>query len=102
MAVPDPQALAAQGKVIEAQKEFASIQLAQTVRSEKAKTAVNFILLPLQTPDGVKRQEPEDTPECKAARAACYRYLEAYFSTTTDFEAGVALYEEPVSQFATA
>jgi hypothetical protein len=93
MAVPDPQALAAQQKVIDAQKEMGAMQMAQQVRAEKANKAINFILLPLQTKDGIARQDPEGTPESKAARAACYRFLEAYFSTTTDFEDGIAVRE---------
>lgn len=89
--VPDINQLAAQNKVIDAQKELAAMQYAQTVRLEKAKNAINFILLPLQTDGGVIRQDPEATVESKAARAACYKFLERYFSTTTDFEAGIAI-----------
>lgn len=103
MAIPDPQALAAQGRVIEAQKELNAIQIAQSFRQEKAKTAINFILLPLQTSDGVVRQEPENTKESKAARAATYRWLEKYFTADTDFEAGIPVREvtavpEPIAR----
>jgi hypothetical protein len=100
MVVADPQALAAQGKVIAAQKELQAIKMSQEVRQEKAKTAVNFLLLPLQTKDGVVRQEPEYhdpevRPKVVAARCAAYGFLARYFSTTTDFEAGIPVYEEP-------
>lgn len=93
MSVPDPAAMAAQSKVIEAQKEVAAMQVAQNIRSGKAKDAINFILLPLQDANGIHRQDPENTPESKAARAACYRFLEHYFGTTTDLEAGIPVNE---------
>lgn len=100
--VADPQALAAQQKVIDAQKEFASIQFAQNTRLEKVKNAINFILLPMQTEDGVVRGEPEyDDADVRAhvvkARNAAYDFIAHFFSTTTDFEAGVPIYEEPSS-----
>jgi hypothetical protein len=93
MQVPDPSAMAAQSRVIEAQKEVAAMQVAQQIRSAKAKDAINFILLPLQDEHGVHRQDPENTLESKAARAACYRFLEHYFGTTTDLEAGIPVHE---------
>ena len=98
MQIPDPAQLAAQGRVIDAQKEIAAMQLAQNVRQEKAKNAINLILLPLQKADGVIRQEPEyDDPEVRprvvAARCAAYKFLEDYFSTTTDLEAGIPVRE---------
>jgi len=93
MAVPDVNALHAQQKVIDAQKEMGAMQMAQQVRAEKANKAINFILLPLQTKDGIVRQDPEGTPESKAARAAAYKFLEMYFTTTTDFEDGITVRE---------
>jgi len=92
-AVPDVNALAAQNKVIEAQKELAAMQVAQQTRDKKVQNAINLILLPLQTPDGVVRQDPEKTPESISARAAAYKFLEGYFSTTTDLEAGIPVRE---------
>lgn len=89
----DFRALAAQRETIEAQKELASIQVAQQVRENKAKNAINFILLPLQTADGIIRQDPEGTPESQAARAACYNWLAYYFSTDSDFEKGLPVQE---------
>lgn len=107
MSVPDPAAMAAQSKVIEAQKELEAIKFAQGVRQSKAQNAINFLLLPMQDEKGMKRQEPElDDPEiathCRAARAAAYDFLAGYFSTTTDFEAGVAVHESPDKDLALA
>lgn len=92
--VADVGQLAAQRQVIDAQKDLAAVQFSQNVRKEKAQIAVNFILLPIQTEDGVKRQEPElDNPACVAARNAAYKFIADYFSTTTDFEDGVPVRE---------
>ena len=102
MMAPDPAAMAAQSKVIDAQKELSAIQYSQAARTTKAQNAINFILLPFQGPDGLKRQEPDDTPECKSARAAAYTFLEKYFSTETDFEAGIPVREWSETAFATA
>lgn len=102
MTVPDPAAMAAQSRVIEGQKELAAIQFSQAARTTKAQNAINFILLPFQGPDGLKRQEPDDTPECRAARASAYKFLAKYFATETDFEAGVPVREAQDSGFVTA
>ena len=92
-AVADINALAAQQKVVDAQKELQAVQFSQQIRDQKVKNAINLILLPLQTADGVVRQDPEKTPESIAARAAAYRCLENHFSTTTDFEDGIPVRE---------
>lgn len=107
MMVPDPQALAAQSRVIDAQKDIAAMQLAQNTRLEKVKNAINFILLPLQRADGVIRQEPEyDDPEVRPhvvkARNAAYDFIAGFFSTTTDLEAGIMVreattYDSPIA-----
>ena len=93
--VADVGRLAAQRQVIDAQKTSSlPFRFSQNVRKEKAQIAVNFILLPIQTEDGVKRQEPElDNPACVAARNAAYKFIADYFSTTTDFEDGVPVRE---------
>jgi len=105
--VADVAALAAQGRVIDAQKDLAAIQFSQNARDTKVKNAINFLLLPLQTKDGVIRQEPEyDDPEVRphvvAARNAAYDCITHYFATTTDFEDGIPVREAPSTEFVTA
>jgi hypothetical protein len=105
--VPDPRAIAAQQRVIDAQKELKSIEFAQSMRDGKVKNAINFLLLPLQTKDGVVRQEPEYDdevvrPHVVAARCAAYDCIATYFKTTTDFEDGLPVHEAPSTEFAIA
>ena len=100
MAVPDPAAMAAQSRVIDAQKDLAAIQFSQNARDGKVKNAINFLLLPLQTKDGVIRHEPEyDDPDVRphvvAARNAAYDCIARYFATSTDFEDGLPVHEAP-------
>jgi|ERR1700677_65709 len=99
--VADLQALSAQDKVIQAQKWLKEIEFAQNTRSTKAQHAINFLLLPHQTKDGVIRNEPEYDdvevrPHVVKSRCAAYDFLGRYFSTTTDFEKGVAVHEADI------
>lgn len=99
---PDLAANAAQARIIEANKELSAIQFAQQARKEKAQTAVNFILLPMQTKDGVVRNEPEYDdadvrPSVVKARCAAYEFIADYFSTTSVSESGVPMMERPAN-----
>jgi hypothetical protein len=98
--VPDPRQTAINSQMLEAQKDWAQLQLAQQVRQQKVSLAINFLSLRHVATAGEGKQAvmhdtPLTQPESKA-RDAAFIFLQSYFDNDTPLESGQPLREEAI------
>jgi hypothetical protein len=98
--VPDPRQTAINSQMLEAQKDWAQLQLAQQVRQQKVSLAINFLSLRHVASGGDGKQSVHhDTPitsDEQNARASAFAFLEVYFGSDTPLESGQPLREEAI------